>query len=69
MGEPMSRRESTLLWLKDVLEHLTHCQEQLNWTDDMQMVQVLTESMIRDLDCCRRLCNELHQRAGLTVAV
>ena len=65
----MSQRESTLLWLKDMLEHLTHCQQQLDWTEDVQTVQVLTESMIRDLECCRRLCEDLHQRAGLRMAV
>jgi hypothetical protein len=65
----MSQRDSKLLWLKDVLEHLSHCQEQLSWTDDGQTVQVLTESMIRDLECCRRLCEDLHNRADLQVAV
>jgi hypothetical protein len=65
----MSQRESTLLWLKDVLEHLTHCQQQLHWTEDAQTVQVLTESMIRDLECCRRLCEQLRQRASCRLAV
>jgi hypothetical protein len=51
----MSQRESNLLWLRDVLEHLTTCQQQLEWTDD-ETVDVITETMIRDLDCCRRLC-------------
>jgi hypothetical protein len=64
----MSQRESTLLWLKDMLEYLNHSQQQLQWTEDAQTVQVLTESMIRDLECCRRLCEELHQRAGLRLA-
>lgn len=58
----MSQRESNILWLKDMLEHLTHCQQQLNWAEDAETVQVLTESMIRDLDCCRRLCEELQKR-------
>jgi hypothetical protein len=64
----MSQRQTTLLWLKDVLEHLKHCQRQLSWTEDGATVQVLTESMIRDLECCRRLCVELHERAGLRSA-
>jgi hypothetical protein len=52
-----------------MIEHLTHCQQQLSWTEDAQTVQVLTESMIRDLECCRRLCTDLHQRAGYRIAV
>ena len=27
----MSQRESNLLWLKDMLEHLLACQRQLEW--------------------------------------
>lgn len=65
----MSRREATLLWLKDMLEHLTHCQQQLTWTEDPQTIDILAESMIRDLECCRRLCEELRQRARLRLAV
>jgi hypothetical protein len=65
----MSQRENTILWLKDMLEHLSDCQQQLGWSDDPHTVQVLTETMIRDLDCCRRLCEDLHQRARLRVAV
>ncbi|HYT89724.1 MAG TPA: hypothetical protein VEL76_13535 [Gemmataceae bacterium] len=65
----MSRRESNLLWLKDVLEHLTTCRQQLEWTADPEAVQVLTESMIRDLECCRRLCETLHQNSTSRQAV
>jgi len=32
-------------------------------------VQVLTETMLRDLDCCRRLCETLHRRSELQHAV
>jgi hypothetical protein len=64
----MSRRESELLWLKDMLEQLTACQQQLDWTQDADAVAVLTESMIRDLDRCRRLGLDLHRRARLLVA-
>jgi hypothetical protein len=59
----MSQRETNLLWLKDVLEHLRSCQQQLEWTEDTQAAQVLTETMLRDLDCCKRLCESLHARA------
>jgi hypothetical protein len=59
----MSQRDVNLLWLKDTLEHLMTCQEQLDWTEDPEAVQVLTKTMLRDLECCRRICETLHHRA------
>ncbi len=50
------------MWLKDVLEHLCECRQQLEWCEDRETQQVLTESMLRDLECCRRLCDSLHRR-------
>jgi len=61
----MSQRESSLLWLRDMLEHLTVCQQQLEWSEDPEAIQVLTESMLRDLESCRRLCEGLRRRASL----
>jgi hypothetical protein len=60
----MSQRETNLLWLKDMLEQLTVCQQQLQWAEDPETLEVLTEAMIRDLDCCRRVCESLRRRAG-----
>lgn len=65
----MSQRESNLLWLHDMLAHLTACQQRLTWTEDPEAVQVLTENMIRDLDACRRLCETLHRRSVARQAV
>jgi hypothetical protein len=61
----MSQREMNLIWLKDTLEHLSSCQQQLEWAQDPESVNVLTETMLRDLECCRRLCEALHRRAAL----
>jgi hypothetical protein len=58
----MSQRESNLLWLKDLLEHLTASQERLEWAEGPDTVRVITESMLRDLERCRRLCEGLHSR-------
>jgi hypothetical protein len=58
----MGQREANLLHLKDVLDHLHHCQQQLAWADDARTERVLTETMLRDLDCCRRLCENLLRR-------
>jgi hypothetical protein len=65
----MSQRESNLIWLKDILEHLCGCQQQLEWTQDAQAIHVLTETMLRDLDCCRKLCETLQRRALYREAV
>jgi hypothetical protein len=61
----MSPREANLLWLKDILEHLVNCQQQLQWADSAEAVGLLTEAMLRDLERCRRLCQNLHRRAQL----
>jgi hypothetical protein len=65
----MSQRDINLLWLKDTLEHLKSCQEQLQWAQDDEAVHLLTETMLRDLDCCRRLCEALHRRSRLQHAM
>jgi hypothetical protein len=58
----MSQREANLLWLKDMLEHMMQCQQQLEWAEDEEAVQVLTETMLRDLESCRRLLLETQRR-------
>ena len=65
----MSQRESNLLWLKDMLDHLRACHQQLQWAEDAESVHVITETMLRDLECCRRLCEGLHRRSALQQAV
>jgi len=63
-AKPMSQRETNLLWLKDLLEHLTACQQQLEWAEDGETVNVLTDSMLADLERCKRLCEAIRRRAG-----
>jgi len=58
----MSQRESNLLWLKDSLEHLTTCQQQLEWAQDNETIRLLTETMLADLERCKRLCESMHRR-------
>jgi hypothetical protein len=60
----MSQRETNLLWLKDMLDHLTACRKQLEWAERPEAVQVITETMLHDLECCRRVCETLHRRAA-----
>lgn len=65
----MSQREANLLWLKDILEHLSTCQRQLEWTQDKESIRLITETMLRDLERCQRLCETLHQRSLVQKAV
>lgn len=65
----MSQRDTNLLWLRDLLEHLNDTQQQLQMVEDGETIRVLTESMLRDLESCRRLCEGLRRRAGLRQAV
>jgi hypothetical protein len=65
----MSQREANLVWLKDLLGHLSACQRQLEWTEDHEAIQVITETMLRDLDCARRLCEAMHHRVSMLHAV
>ena len=58
----MSIRETNLLWLKDSLEQLAAAQRQLEWCEDREAIRLLTETMLRDLERCQRLCQSLHQR-------
>jgi hypothetical protein len=59
----MSQRDSNLLWLKDLLAHMSSCQRQLQWAEDEETVHMLSETMLRDLECCRRLCEKLPRRS------
>jgi hypothetical protein len=66
----MSQREATVLWLRDMLEHLSASQQRLEWAEDADTICLLTENMLRDLERCQRLCETLRQRSvGLRHAV
>jgi len=56
----MTNRRTTLLWMKDLLEHMDRCHDQLQWASDGPTSTYLTESLLVDLTECRRLCEELH---------
>ncbi len=52
----MKDRRNTLLWMKDLIEHMNQCHEQLLWAADGPSESFLTESMMVDLAECTRLC-------------
>jgi hypothetical protein len=58
----MSQRQADLLWLRDLLEHLSDCQQQLTWSEDPETFAVLTDTMLRDLERCQRICELLRRR-------
>ncbi len=55
----MRNRRETLLWMKDLLEHMSRCHEQLQWAGDRDSEAFLTESLMVDLSECRHLCEQL----------
>ena len=61
----MGQRDANLLWLRDMLEHLSACQKQLEWAEDPDTVRLLTDTMLRDLERCQRVCETLRQRCGV----
>jgi len=64
----MKRRQAELLWLRDLLDQLHSCRQQLEWSQDGQAVQYLTETMLRDLDSARRVCMSLKKQALVMAA-
>src|SRR5262249_45024214 len=61
-GNAMTKHENNLIWLKDMIEHLSDSREQLEWAQDCFALRMITDTMLRDLDCCRRLCESLQRR-------
>ena len=55
----MSTRHTTMLWMKDLIEHMSQCQEQLQWAADGRTESFLTETLMGDLAQCQRLCEQL----------
>jgi len=58
----MRDRQTTLLWMKDLIEHMTQCHEQLQWATGGPGESFLTEALLVDLTECRRLCEHLRSR-------
>jgi hypothetical protein len=58
----MRNRRYTLLWMKDLIEHMSRCHDQLQWAHDRATQTFLAEALLGDLSECQRLCEQL--RAG-----
>jgi hypothetical protein len=55
----MRNRRHTLLWMKDLIEHMGQCHDQLQWTSDRDTETFLAEALLGDLDQCQKLCEQL----------
>ena len=60
----MRTRRQTLLWMKDLIDHMSRCHEQLQWSDEGPTESFLTDAMMVDLNEFRRLCEQLQVGAG-----
>jgi hypothetical protein len=60
----MRTRTETLLWMKDLIEHMNRCHEQLEWAEDGPASSFLTDSLMVDLGECRKLCEQLQGQAA-----
>ena len=58
----MRNRQATLVWMKDLIDHMNRCHEQLQWASDAPTETFLTDAMMGDLSECRKLCEELQSR-------
>lgn len=66
----MRNRRETLLWMKDLIEHMSRCHDQLQWAGDGTTESFLTDALLVDLTECRRLCEQLqsHPRQSALMA-
>lgn len=56
----MKNRRHTLLWMKDLLEHMAQCHDQLQWAGEDDPTQdYLADSLMGDLVECQKLCEAL----------
>ncbi len=58
----MRNRQNTLLWMKDLIEHMTACQEQLHFASDGPAESFLADSLMADLTEFRHLCEQIRSR-------
>jgi len=55
----MRDRNNTLLWMKDLIEHMSQCHDQLQWASDGSTQMFLADALLGDLNECQKLCELL----------
>jgi hypothetical protein len=63
----MNRRDTYLLWMKDLFEQLEIAREQLQWTSDDRAIEMLIQNMQRDLETCKQLCETMKSKPSTLV--
>ena len=48
--------------MKDLLDHMHQCHEQLQWAGDGATEAFLADSLLVDLSECQKLCEQLRSR-------
>ena len=61
----IKNRHKTLLWMKDLLDHMNQCHEQLQWAGDGQTEAFLADSLLVDLSECQKLCEQLRSKTKM----
>lgn len=62
-------RPATLRWMKELIDHMNQCHEQLQWAGDGQADAFLADSLMVDLSECRKLCEQLKGKPKKPAAV
>ena len=65
----MRNRRNTLLWMKDLLDHMNQCHEQLQWAADGATETYLAETLMVDLSQCQKLCEQLKPQARMSTCL
>jgi hypothetical protein len=60
----MRNRSNTLLWMKDLIEHMSQCHDQLQWASDGSTQMFLADALLGDLSECQKLCEQLRMSPG-----
>jgi len=45
--------------MKDLIEHMSRCHDQLEWASDGETQTFLADALLGDLSECRKLCEQL----------
>ena len=61
----MTNRRDMMIWMKDLIDHMAHCHDQLQWASEGPMEAFLADSLLGDLTQCQRLCEQIRQSRGI----
>jgi hypothetical protein len=50
--------------MKDLIEHMTQCHDQLQWASDGSTRTFLADALLGDLNECQKLCEQIRTSPG-----